>query len=70
MSTVDEARENAARARRELAATLDAIEDRLDLPKRVATAYRTHPARVVGVGLGIVVAAAGLVAWAVVARRD
>jgi hypothetical protein len=70
MTTVDEARERAARARLELAATLDAIEDRLNVPKRVGAAYRRNPLLVVGVGVGVLAAAAGLIVWAVAARRD
>jgi hypothetical protein len=63
MSTVDEARDNAARARRELAATLDGLEDKLNVPRRVAEAYRRNPLVVIGVGVGVVAAVAGLIAW-------
>ncbi len=70
MSAVDEARENAARARRQLEATLDAIEDKVNVPKRIATAYRRNPFTVIGAGVGVAAAAAGLIAWAVISRRD
>jgi hypothetical protein len=70
MTTIDEARENAARARRELQDSLDAIEDKLNLPKQVAAAYRRNPIAVIGTGIGIAAAAAGLIVWAVVSRRD
>ena len=70
MTTVDEARQNAAKARLQLAATLDALEDKVNVPKRVAQAYRRNPLLVVGVGIGALAAAAGLIAWAVVANRD
>jgi hypothetical protein len=70
MTTVEEAREQAARARRDLERTLDALEDRLNVPKRVGEAYRKNPLLVVGVGIGIVAAAAGLIAWSIVANRD
>jgi hypothetical protein len=70
MTTVEEARLEAARAREELAATLDALEDKLNVPKRVGQAYRRNPLLVIGVGIGIAAAAAGLIAWAVVANRD
>jgi hypothetical protein len=70
MTTVEEARASAAQARRELAATLDALEDKLNVPKRVGAAYRRNPLLVVGVGVGIAVAAAGLIVWAVAANRD
>lgn len=70
MTTLEEAREAAARARCELGANLDAIEDRLNAPKRLAEAYRLHPIRTVGIGIGILAATAGLIAWAVAANRD
>ncbi len=70
MTTVDQARTDAARARLELAQTLDGIEDKLNVPKRVAEKYRENPLLVIGVGIGVLAAAAGLVVWAVVARRD
>ena len=70
MTTEEEARQEAAHARRELERTLDALEDKLNVPKRVGAAYRRNPLLVVGVGVGIVAAAAGLIVWAVVANRD
>jgi hypothetical protein len=70
MTTVDEARATAAQARRDLEQTLDALEDKLNVPKQVAAAYRRNPVVVIGVGVGILAAAAGLIAWAVVANRD
>jgi hypothetical protein len=70
MTTVEEARANAAQARRDLERTLDALEDKLNVPKRVAGAYRENPLRVIGIGIGIAAAAAGLIAWAIVANRD
>ena len=69
MTTIDEARESAARARRELEATLDALEDKLNVPKRIAQEYRRNPALVIGVGIGIAALAVGAIAWAI-ARRD
>ena len=68
MTTIDEARENAERARRDLEATLDALEDKLNVPKRVAGAYRRNPALVIGVGIGIAALTVGAIAWAI-ARR-
>ncbi len=70
MTTTDEARDRAAQARRELAATLDAIEDKLNLPKRVGAAYRANPVPVVIGGIVAVGTVAGLIAWAIIARRD
>jgi len=68
MTTVEEARASAAQARRELAATLDALEDKLNVPRRVGAAYRRNPLLVVGIGVGIVAAAAGLIVWAAATR--
>ena len=70
MTTVEEARDQAAQARRDLERTLDALEDKLNVPKRVGEAYRANPLLVVGVGVGIAAVAAGLIVWAVVANRD
>lgn len=70
MTTIDEARESAAQARQELASALDAIEDKINVPKQVAAAYRRNPIAVIGVGVGVAAAVAGLIVWAVVARRD
>jgi hypothetical protein len=70
MTTVEEARVAAARARRELEANLDALEDKLNVPKRVAEAYRRNPLLVVGVGIGVAAAVIGGIVWAVAAERD
>jgi hypothetical protein len=70
MTTVEEARDDAARARRELAATLDALEDKLNVPKQVKAAYRRNPMMVIGVGVGILAVASGLIVWSVIARRS
>jgi triosephosphate isomerase len=69
MTTVEEARANAERARRELEATLDALEDKLNVPKRVVIAYRRNPLLVIGVGIGVAAATIGAIAWAVARRR-
>jgi hypothetical protein len=54
-----------AAARAELAATLDALQDKLNLPKRIRTAARENPA---GLAAAAGVAAAALtgVVWLVV----
>ncbi len=70
MTSIDDAREQAARARHDLATTLDAIEDKLNVPKRVAAQYRRNPIPVIIAGVAVVGAVAGLIAWAVAARRD
>lgn len=70
MSTTD-AKKEAAKARAELAATLDAIEDRFNVPKRVSdlgskavAAYEKNPLPWIIGGVAVAVAALGLVAWA------
>ena len=71
MSTMD-AKADAAQARADLAATLDAIEDRLNVPKRVselgkraAAAYEKNPVPWIIGGAAVAVIAVGLVAWAI-----
>jgi hypothetical protein len=66
MTTLDEARDNAARARAALEANLNGLEDKLNVPKRVANAYRRNPLMVIGVGIGVAAAIAGVIVWRVV----
>ncbi len=81
MSTIDSkaqaAKAQAARARDELAATLDAIDDKLNVPKRVtelgekaAAAYRQNPVPWIIGGAAVAVIAVGLVAWAIFSGDD
>jgi hypothetical protein len=65
MTTLDQARDNAARARAALEANLDGLEDKLNVPKRIARAYRRNPFVVIGVGIGVAAAIAGVIAWRV-----
>lgn len=76
MSTID-AKNQAAKARADLAATLDAIEDRLNVPKRVSelgkkasAAYEKNPLPWIIGGVAVAVVAVGLVAWAVFSGDD
>ncbi len=76
MSTTD-AKNQAAKARADLAATLDALEDRLNVPKRVselgskaAAAYEKNPVPWIIGGVAVAVIAAGLVAWAIFSGDD
>lgn len=76
MSMTD-AKTQAAKARAELASTLDAIEDRLNVPKRVSelgkkasAAYEKNPVPWIVGGAAVVVIAAGLVAWAIFGGDD
>jgi type VI protein secretion system component VasF len=71
MSTTD-AKNQAAKARADLAATLDALEDRLNVPKRVSelgskamSAYEKNPLPWIIGGVAVAVVAVGLVAWAI-----
>lgn len=76
MSTMD-AKKHAAKARAELAATLDAIEDRVNIPKRVtdlgkqaAAAYEKNPVPWIVAGAAVAVVAVGLIAWAIFSGDD
>jgi hypothetical protein len=76
MSTTD-AKSQAAKARAELAATLDQIENRLNVPKRVSelgskavAAYEKNPLPWIIGGVAVAVIAAGLVAWALFSDDD
>lgn len=76
MSTTD-AKNQAAKARADLAATLDALEDRLNVPKRVSelgskavAAYEKNPIPWIIGGVAVAVIAAGLVAWAIFSDDD
>jgi len=66
------AKAQAAKARDELAATLDAIEDKLNVPKRVSelgekavASYKQNPLPWIIGGAAVAVIAVGLVAWAI-----
>ena len=76
MSTSD-AKNQAAKARADLAATLDALEDRLNVPKRVGelkqqavAAYEKNPIPWIVGGVAVAVVAVGLVAWAIFGDDD
>jgi hypothetical protein len=76
MSTTD-AKNQAAKARAELASTLDALEDRLNVPKRVSelsskavAAYEKNPLPWIIGGVAVAVVAVGLVAWAIFSDDD
>lgn len=66
-----------AAARAELADTLDAIEDKLDVPKRVGeltdrakASYDRNPLPWIIGAVGVAVAVAGVVAWAILSDDD
>jgi hypothetical protein len=67
-----DAKADAAKARADLASTLDEIEDRFNVPKRVselgkraASAYEKNPVPWIIGGAAVAVIAVGLVAWAI-----
>lgn len=71
MSTID-AKAAATQARHDLAAALDAIEDKVNVPKRVgelgdkaAKAYKDNPIPFIIGGAAAAAIALGLVAWAI-----
>ena len=66
-----------AASRAELEATLDAIEDKLNVPKRVGelterakSSYEANPLRWVIGGLAAAVIVVGIVAWAILGDDD
>ncbi len=76
MSTID-AKNQAAKARADLAATLDQLEDRLNVPKRVSelgskavAAYEKNPVPWIVGGAAVAVIAVGLIAWAIFSGDD
>ena len=76
MSTID-AKNQAAKARADLAATLDQLEDRLNVPKRVSelgskavASYEKNPLPWIIGGVAAAVVAVGLVAWAIFSDDD
>ena len=76
-SKAQAAKAQAQKARDELASTLDAIEDKLNVPKRVtelseraASAYRQNPVPWIIGGVAVAVIAAGLIAWAIFSDDD
>jgi len=59
-----------AEARAELENTLDAIEDKLNLRKRVTSSYQANPVPwIIGAAVAAI-AVAGVVAWAILSDDD
>ena len=72
MNTTSDAKAGAAQSRADLAAALDSIENRLNVPKRVnelgkqaMAAYEKNPVPWIIGGVAVAVIAVGLVAWAI-----
>lgn len=77
MTAASTAKAQAAKARADLADTLDAIEDRLNVPKRAAelsekakSAYEKNPIPFVVAGAAVAILAVGSLAWALFGRDD
>lgn len=73
----DDIEAKVAAARAELADTLDAIEDKLNVPKRVGeltekakASYERNPLPWIVGAVGAAVVVAGLVAWAILSDDD
>jgi hypothetical protein len=77
MSTPSTAKAQAQMARDELASALDAIEDKLNVPKRAQelgkqamSAYEKNPVPFIIGGVAVAVVAVGLLAWAIFGPDD
>ncbi|CAN5579663.1 hypothetical protein BH09ACT4_BH09ACT4_10050 [soil metagenome] len=77
MSTASTAKAQAQKARDELASALDAIEDKLNVPKRAQDlskqamdAYGKNPLPFIIGGVAVAVVAVGLLAWAIFGNDD
>lgn len=77
MSTPSNAKAQAQKARNELADALDAIEDKLNVPKRAQelgksamNAYEKNPLPFIIGGVAVAVVAVGLLAWAIFGPDD
>jgi hypothetical protein len=72
MSTPTTAKAQAQKARDDLASALDAIEDKLNVPKRAQelgkqamASYEKNPLPFIVGGIAVAVVAVGLIAWAI-----
>ena len=77
MSNASAAKAQAQKARDELASALDAIEDKLNVPKRAQdlskqaiNAYEKNPLPFIIGGVAVAVVAVGLLAWAIFGPDD
>jgi hypothetical protein len=77
MSTPSNAKNQAQKARDELANALDAIEDKLNVPKRAQelgkqamATYEKNPLPFIIGGVAVAVVAVGLIAWAIFGDDD
>jgi hypothetical protein len=77
MSSPSNAKAQAQKARDDLANALDAIEDKLNVPKRAQDlgkqamdAYERNPLPFIVGGVAVAVVAVGLLAWAIFGNDD
>jgi hypothetical protein len=77
MSKDDDIQSQVTRARANLEATLDEIEDKFNVPKRVGelgkkaqASYRSNPTPWIVGATGIAIAVLGIVAWAIFSGDD
>ncbi|TXK18823.1 DUF3618 domain-containing protein [Homoserinibacter sp. GY 40078] len=77
MNATADAKAAATKARHDLADTLDALEDKLNVPKRAGelgrkakSAYEKNPVPWIVGGAAVAIIAVGLVAWAVFGGDD
>ena len=76
-NATENAKAAAAKARHDLADTLDAIEDKFNVPKRTSelaekakVAYEKNPVPWIVGGAAVAIIAVGLVAWAIFGGDD
>jgi hypothetical protein len=77
MSNDDDIQSRVAATRANLNATLDAIEDKFNVPKRVGSlgkqaqaAYQRNPTPWIVGATGVAIAIIGVVAWAIFSKDD
>jgi hypothetical protein len=77
MSKDDDIQAQVARTRKNLETTLDEIEDKLNVPKRVSelakkaqASYETNPTPWIVGATGVAIAVLGIVAWAIFSGDD
>jgi hypothetical protein len=77
MSNDDDIQSQVARTRRNLETTLDEIEDKFNVPKRVSelakkaqASYESNPTPWIVGATGVAIAVLGIIAWAVFSGDD
>ncbi len=77
MSKQDDLQSQVARTRANLEATLDEIEDKFNVPKRLSefgkraqSSYENHPTPWIVGATGVAIAVLGVIAWAIFSGDD